>query len=394
MSSPGTLHALRTRIASLLAESPESAREREQTSFARLFEKSRGGVVLFGAGRLGMLCARALRRGGVPLAAFCDGNPSLVGSSLDGVPILSAEDASARFGGDALFCISIWTGSARESMCQRIRYLRDLGCRHVAGYPALVWAHGREETPFHSFDLPSRMLKNRTEFLALADLLADERSLRFLEATLRQRLLGEFSPGVPEGSQYFPAGIIELDSGESIVDAGAFSGDTLLDVVRRTRGSFARYFAFEPDPDNAARLRKTVGQLGPGPRSHVVIHEIGLHAKSAQVAFACGQGVSSRIVDGGGSTITVSTLDSVLAGEAITFLKFDIEGAEFDALKGSEATLRRCRPRVAVCVYHEPDDLWRIPKLLRKLLPGHRFHLRQHGWDGWELVFYGTNHSS
>jgi hypothetical protein len=43
-----------------------------------------------------------------------------------------------------------------------------------------------------------------------------------------------------------------------------------------------------------------------------------------------------------------------------------------------------------VCVYHLPADLWEIPLMLHELLPQHRLFLRQHGFDGWELVVYAV----
>jgi hypothetical protein len=114
-------------------------------------------VVLFGAGRLGQLCARALARAGVPLRAFCDGSSRLQGTTVEGAEVLAPAEAARRFP-QALFVVAIWTGTARESMLERVAFLRGLGCAHVTSYAPLVWAHGAEEAPFPSFDLPSRTL--------------------------------------------------------------------------------------------------------------------------------------------------------------------------------------------------------------------------------------------
>ena len=87
---------------------------------------------------------------------------------MEGVPVLRPEEAAARFGAQALFVVAIWTGTARESMVERLAWLRQLGAAHVTTYAPLVWAYGQEETPFHAFDLPSRVLAARGAWQELA----------------------------------------------------------------------------------------------------------------------------------------------------------------------------------------------------------------------------------
>ena len=55
------------------------------------------------------------------------------------------------------------------------------------------------------------------------------------------------------------------------------------------------------------------------------------------------------------------TLDEALSGEGPTYIKFDIEGSELDALDGGRETITRYRPKLAVCVYHLPDHLCAFP---------------------------------
>ena len=74
----------------------------------------------------------------------------------------------------------------------------------------------------------------------------------------------------------------------------------------------------------------------------------------------------------------------------ITFIKMDIEGAEFDALRGARAAIERHRPVLAVCVYHQQDDLWRLPLLMKEMVPDYRMYLRCHEGDGWQTVAYAV----
>ncbi len=382
--------SVRDRIEDLLAEPVVAASARERQTFPALLQATDGSVVLFGAGRLGQLCARALRRGGLTLRAFCDRNPKLHGERVEGAEVISPEEAARRFGASALFVVSIWTGTARESMMERMDFLRRLGCRFMTNYAALVWAHGREETPFHSFDLPARVLGSAPALRDLARLLTDQTSLLTLQAALRQRLRGEFDDRRPVADQYFPGDIFTLRTDEVFVDGGAFTGDTLDGFLARTGSRFLEYHAFEPDRTNAAQLRRHIAGLLASVRQRISVHAVALHSRNESLDFAEEGRPTSKSVPGGGGSVPGRALDDVIPGRRITFIKLDVEGAERDALLGARSVISSCRPLAAVCVYHGPRDLWEIPPMLRELLPEHRFFLRQHQFDGYELVVYAV----
>jgi hypothetical protein len=91
----------------------------------------------------------------------------------------------------------------------------------------------------------------------------------------------------------------------------------------------------------------------------------------------------------GSCEVQVVDLDSALASFNPTFIKFDIEGFEPEALMGASHLLSRTRPILALSVYHQQDHLWRIPLLLSSMLPEqYEFFLRPHGTESWDLVCY------
>jgi hypothetical protein len=61
--------------------------------------------------------------------------------------------------------------------------------------------------------------------------------------------------------------------------------------------------------------------------------------------------------------------------DRIDFIKLDIEGAELQALKGAEQTLRRHRPRLVIALYHDARDWADIPTYLDGLGLGYCFSL-------------------
>lgn len=47
------------------------------------------------------------------------------------------------------------------------------------------------------------------------------------------------------------------------------------------------------------------------------------------------------------------------------FIKMDIEGAELAALKGGIKTITKCRPQLAISIYHSSEDFINIPLYLK-----------------------------
>jgi FkbM family methyltransferase len=229
---------------------------------------------------------------------------------------------------------------------------------------------------------------NKARFGAAYDLLADDLSRETFAAFLNSKLgaaadaLGEVS----RKEQYFPKGIIELSDREVFVDGGAYTGDTLLTFLRLTGGKSARCCAFEPEAATAARLAATVEKRG---LQSVTVHNKGLWSAPATLPFAVWHGTSASAVSGEGEvSVEADTIDR--AAPDATFIKLDIEGAELEALKGAAETIKRNRPKLAVCVYHKPGDLFEIPLFLRSLAPEYRFYLRQHQPVACETVLYAV----
>ena len=229
--------------------------------------------------------------------------------------------------------------------------------------------------------------RHAAQFEAVHDLLADEPSKRTYAAFLNAKL------GEPEGlydvrcrDQYFPEGIVELTDGEVFVDGGAYTGDTLLAFIMKTKSKYARCYAFEPEPANAAKLSALARRQG---FRGVSIVGKGLWSKADTLRFAAAPGTTGSALDRtGGMAAETDTIDN--SAPDATFIKLDVEGAELEALKGAAGTIKRNRPKLAVCLYHKPGDLFEIPLFLKSLAPGYRFFLRQHQPVSCELVLYAV----
>lgn len=71
----------------------------------------------------------------------------------------------------------------------------------------------------------------------------------------------------------------------------------------------------------------------------------------------------------------------------------DIEGAELDALKGAEKSIRLYKPSLAICIYHKASDYTDIFDYIRSLNSEYKFFIRHHLDYYAETVLYAVNKS-
>ncbi len=183
--------------------------------------------------------------------------------------------------------------------------------------------------------------------------------------------------------QYFSEDIIQLDDREVFVDCGAYTGDTLESFLKRTR-TFKRYYALEPDKRHYDELYSKMVKD--------VIHiPVGVWNQKDYLNFSveneCGEiSIDTKAAENG---IHVDKIDDLIS-EDITFIKMDVEGAELLALYGAAKTIKRCKPKLAICVYHKREDLITIPQFIKSLVPEYTLYLRAHFAYASELVLYAV----
>ena len=173
-----------------------------------------------------------------------------------------------------------------------------------------------------------------------------------------------------------------------VIDVGAYTGDTIPYMMDKLLVS--NYIAMEPDKTNILRLRE---YLKDKKITNVEIIEAGAWDDDTSLNFSS-SGSSSEIVEHGDCSIRVIKLDTIaphLNDEKELFIKMDIEGAEYRALCGANELIKSRKPYLAVSVYHNIDDLIRIPQYIESLNPGkYKYELGYYGNNFRELVLYAA----
>lgn len=188
------------------------------------------------------------------------------------------------------------------------------------------------------------------------------------------------------GDEYF--GQFKANDSEVFVDAGSLNGNTALKFTQWATKGYDYIYSFEPNPYAIDACRKLFEEYN---LKGEVISK-GLWDKSDKLYFQSNGRASAgaritKVVDNN-DTIETIALDEVLNGNRVTFIKMDIEGSEYKALLGSEKTIKKWKPRMAICVYHKPEDILEIPTLLLKFNPDYKFALRHYRSYEYDTVLY------
>jgi FkbM family methyltransferase len=341
-------------------------------------------LAIVGAGPEGRRLCEICEARGITIAALADDDPGKLGMVLAGAKV----EPSARLVElDRAMPIII----ASHRVLAATQRLRALGFSMVLPFAALQMLAPGVFPPHMFYDgWLQDLLDNKEHYGRLNIELGDDRSRQVLDAVIGYRLTADpiaLAPVMEQGrfhqGLYHPTGLFELGDNEVYIDAGAYDGDSIRWFKQRVEDRYDRIIAFEPDPKTYARLKQNFA----GDHSIMAINA-GLHRQKSMLRFRDDASRGAIFTEDGERSIDVVTLDEVLAGERASYIKMNIEGAEIDALCGAHRTIGRWSPKLAISVYHRPNDLWHIPQLVRELGPSYELFLRQHDGGVIETVLY------
>jgi FkbM family methyltransferase len=337
------------------------------------------GVTIYGAGFLGTWANNYLQSLGVKITKFFDKDSRKIGGEIDSVPI-AGPTADQLASVPAAFIAS----------------------RHAIGKVEQALApHGLATMSFDGYFV----VRNFRRLITVRDsMLADDRSVTVFNALLMSMLTGSIAPcrDVMEKDMYFCLPEFAGNFDEAFVDGGAFVGDTLERFIWENLGTFRHIYAFEPGYRQFRAMEQRVQRLAVEwafDCANVSLVRAGL--SDSQGRMSCTflndaplrHGLSnfeSETETAGDDPMSaqVLTLDSYLDGRQVSFIKADVEGMEMELLRGAQQTIRACKPKMALCVYHYPSHLFEVAEYVRALVPEYRFNLRQHAPLFGDFVLY------
>ena len=379
----------------LLSEDVSSAIKREQTTFDQIASPFCDRLILFGAGGLGRKTLAGLRKVGIEPLSFVDNNTAFWGREVEGIEVLSPKLAIQRYASSATFIVCIWGAGGRHRFEHTRQQLLELGCSRVVSFAPLFWKYPDIFLPYYAIDLPHLLLPQAEEIARAFSLWNDDASRSEFLTQVHWRLRMDFDilSSPVEHDQYFLDDLIRLSEDEVFVDCGAYDGDSVRAFFMRQPAFKGKYIAIEPDPHNILSFEQYLATLPDDLRHRIEVVPMAVGAQRGLVCFAATGLASSGISSVGTLEVESAPLDEILENTSPTFIKMDIEGAEVDALIGAQRSIRKALPALAICVYHQPDHLWRIPLLIQSVSDKYHFFLRPHNEEAWDLVCYAIPES-
>jgi len=186
--------------------------------------------------------------------------------------------------------------------------------------------------------------------------------------------------------QYYLKGKCEVSKGDYIIDGGAFKGETSFWFLSKGVG---KVYAFEPGSYNFLALSKNI-KRNKAEDKIIPIQKV-LSNRIGTLSFYATGSRGSVALTGGNETIEGITLDSFVEKEGLDrldFIKLDVEGAELEVLEGAVEAIKKFKPKMAISVYHKPDDIITIPEFISEILPEAKFYLSHRNYELTETVLF------
>lgn len=368
-------------------------------------------LVLFGAGSAGIRMSRALDIHRVTITCFCDNNPELAGTHFAGYPVISVEELKRDHPGSLIVITtsSNYTQQIHDQLLSlgfspdRVRTLPLDNMIYYSNVAKLYWSP--DDLPLHAQQLQDTYnlfadRKSQELFIHRIALLTGG-----FDYNSFHQFIDEFAdfhiphgpnlfsgPLYDENHFYFHSDFFPLKQCEVFANVGALLGDCAIEFAKACQKKGLVYkgiINFEPDPDNFALLTENMAEL-----PNVRCLPYGLWSCKTRLRFAnpdqAGSGAPGYLDGAGDMEVNVASLDDLLPDEEITLIKMDVEGAEMEALRGAAETIRRNRPKLAISLYHERDDVFEIPLYIHQLYSGYNFYLRHHSTTFSETVLFAT----
>lgn len=332
-------------------------------------------IVLYGMGNGADKILSVFSSKGIEAAGVFASDGFARGNDFRGFKVESYSQVCERLGD---FIVVMSFASSRPEVLENVR---RIACERELYIPDVpVTGGGLFDTDF--------VRAHANELRAAYGLLADERSREVFELCVEAKLTGRLDPMLasadPEEEVW--QSILVPARYRSYVDCGAYTGDTVRQIMGCS--PVERIFALEPDRRSYAKLCACLEELGIPHRAE----QAAAWDCRTVLSFDDGAGRGAGLSLKGKKQVDTMTVDALVGEHEVDYIKYDVEGAEFEALCGSADTVRRCRPDLRVALYHRPEDIFRLILKVHEMLPDHRLYVRrQRSVPTWDIDLFAVS---
>ena len=363
-------------------------------------------ILLYGMGNGADKILTVCEAYGIPVSDFFASDGFVRGHSFHGKVVLSFSEAREKYGEENMIVLLSFA-SSRPEVLETIQRVADTCEMYIPDVPVCGTELFNKE--FYEANLEA--------ITAARDLFADEESRKVYDGIIAYKLTGRMD--VLRATESSPADaykhILRAEDFRTAADLGAYNGDSIRDL-RQHAPDLRTVIALEPDRRNFRKLTEYASALQEA-GDNLAIHPIQAGAWSHQTTliFQASGNRNAGIADnpaeaqghilpstadnpyfGKTAEVPVTSLDTVCewilpTDTHLDYIKYDVEGAETEALLGSRKIIAKDAPALLVSAYHRSADLFRLPLLVHDLNPDYKLYLRRMaGVPAWDINLYAV----
>lgn len=314
-------------------------------------------IVLYGMGNGADKILNVCESKGITISGVFASDGFVKNKTFRGFKITDYKTAKETFGN---MVVLVCFGSGRDDVLQNIKRISKETALFVPDVPV----YGNT-----LFDL-NFAKENKEKLQTVYNMLCDEQSKRVFENTVLFKISG--NPNYLyeiETERNETLDISGVKKAESFLDLGAYNGDTAVEFLNYSENA-QKIIAVEPDIRSFNKLCKNTENLK---EITAVNCAISNSETIIHLADKKGRGTSIGNV---GKEVNCTTVDKLLNGEKIDYIKFDIEGNELNGIKGAKNAIKEHKPTLCIAAYHKSEDLFSIPLAVNEIRCDYNLYMR------------------
>ena len=219
------------------------------------------------------------------------------------------------------------------------------------------------------------------------ELLSDERSKEVYRGVIEFRRSGKLDILTSTANERsgVMAELLNFERYRVAADIGAYNGDTAMELIELCP-HIEKIIALEPDRRN---FRKLSAYAENEPRV-IPVNAAAWNENTTLIFDDSGnrnagldEGCSRRHAE-----VDAVALDSLL-NDSVDYIKYDVEGAEKQAIEGTAETIKKYHPDLLISVYHRTEDLHELILQIHSIAPEYKLYLRRYPYiPAWDLNLY------
>ncbi len=335
-------------------------------------------VVMYGMGNGADKILSVCERFGIEVQDFFASDGFVRGHQFHGKTVMCYRDMVEKYGAGQFIVLLSFASSLPDVMANFYRIAEETEL-YAPDVP--VCGCALFDLDFYHTNLPA--LKQ------VYALLADEESREIFCQVIRYKITGDirYLRQAESDPATVLAELLHPEHYTAYADLGAYNGDTVRALLPHAP-NLKTVYALEPDRRNFRKLESYAAEED---RCTVSCYQVGAWSHQDTLPFDASGNRNAGLHGKAPKTVDtpVNALDNILDGRPVDFIKYDVEGAEREALIGSQLTIQRHRPQLLVSLYHRSEDLFALPLQLHQLRPDYRLFLRRFPYiPAWDLNLY------